>query len=131
MVEPKREHFDDMEMKYGVAFVQDIRDRLAVCELKEVHFLELKQMNDDILPRYRAMARRLLKQYRAWKAGYAGERDGLERVYRAYEGIFLRQQLADALRLYVTANRDYHEMRRMYLDSLFGFGVPQRRAAAA
>lgn len=131
MVEPKREHFDDMEMKYGVAFVQDIRDRLEVCERREVQFIELKQMNDNILPRYRAAAHRLLKEYRIWKADYAGERDGLERVYKAYEGIFLRQQLADALRLYATANRDYHEMRRTYLNALFGFDAPPRRAAAA
>ncbi len=122
--------YENMEQRYGVAFVQDIRDRLAVCEVKEVCFLELKQMNDDILPRYRAVARRLIRQYRGWKVEYATETDGLERVYKAYEGIFLRQQLNDALRLYVTANRDYHEMRRMYLDKLFRFESPSTRAAA-
>ena len=122
--------FDDMEDKYGGAFAQDIRDRLAACAVKEIHYFELKQMNDLIMPRYRKQAREMVKTYRLWKAGYDAAEDRLERVYRAYEGIFIRQQLRDALKLYWLVNKDYHEMRRIYLEKLFQFKSSPYHAAA-
>ena len=111
--------------------MQGLRDYVARAEEKEIQFFELKQMNDSILPRYRLMVRRLLRQYRTWKVQYENETDNLEKVYKAYDGIFLRRQLSDALHLYANANRDYHEMRRTYLSRLFRFDDMPRRAANA
>lgn len=125
------DEFDNLEQRYGGAFVQGIRDYVARAEEKEIQFFELKQMNDSILPRYRLMARRLLRQYRTWKVQYDTETDELEKVYKAYEGIFLRRQLSDALHLYANANRDYHEMRRTYINRLFRFDRMTARAANA
>ncbi|NCC20904.1 MAG: hypothetical protein EOM26_00405 [Alphaproteobacteria bacterium] len=125
------DEFEGLENRYGSAFVQDIRDRLALCETKEIQYFELKQMNDFILPRYRMTARRLVRQVRLWKAQYEREEDQLERVYKAYEGIFLRRQLSDALNLYVMANRDYHEMRRTYLHRLMGLTSFSGKSAKA
>lgn len=109
--------FHEMEKRYDTSFVQSIRDRIQASEIRDVQYLEMKQMQ-DILCRYRGRVRHMIKVYRRWKKGYEFERDELEKVYLAYEGIFLRQQLHDAWQLYVTVNRDYHEMRDTYLANL-------------
>ena len=111
------EDFEAMETKYGAAFVQDIQDRLAVCEAREVQYLEMKQML-EILFRFRERARAMLVHYRVWKNAYEAEKDEIERVYKGYEGIFLRQQLRDSWKLYLTVNRDYHEMYRTYMEQI-------------
>jgi hypothetical protein len=127
--------FDKLENRYGSAFVQELRDRIAVCELKEVQYFELKQMNDSILPRYRSRVRELVNSYREWKEQYCSEEDQIEKVYKAYDGIFLRNQLKDALRMYEMANKDYHEMQRMYFEDIKKMRPPytsfRDRAAAA
>jgi hypothetical protein len=109
--------FDAMETKYGAAFVQDIRDRLAACQVKEVQYLEMKQML-EILFRFRERARAMISHYRVWKHSYEAEKDDIERVYKAYEGLFIRQQLRDSWKLYLTVNRDYHEMYKTYMDQI-------------
>lgn len=76
---------------------------------------------------FRACVRAMLTLYRAWKSGYAQETDGFEKIHRAYDGIFVRRQFADAWRLYLTANRDYHEVRRVNMTNLRQ--PPYRRAA--
>ncbi len=111
------------------SFVQGIRDCVAAGELKEIQYFELKQMNDDILPRYRSRVRELINEYRNWKSRYSKENDQIEKLYQAYDGIFMRSQLSDALRIYEMANRDYHEMRRMYMDRLLKLRPPYRAAA--
>lgn len=112
-----QDDFEQMETKYGAAFVQDIRDRLAACQVKEVQYLEMKQML-EILFRFRERARAMITHYRVWKNAYEAEKDPIERVYKGYEGIFIRQQLRDAWKLYLTVNRDYHEMYRTYMDQI-------------
>jgi len=109
--------FEAMEEKYGSAFVQDVRDRLAVCESREIQYLEMKQMN-EIMFRFRERLRGIVDLYRGWKAEYDRETDTVERVYKSYEGQFIRRQLNDAWRLYLTANKDYHEMHRAYMQQV-------------
>lgn len=129
-----QDDFEEMETRYGAAFVQDIRDRLSACQAREVQYLEMKQMQ-DVLFRFRERARAMVVHYRVWKRVYDGEKDQIERVYKAYEGIFLRQQLRDAWKLYLTVNRDYHEIYRTYMGQIdqkkaqpFSYG--QYRSAA-
>jgi hypothetical protein len=111
------EDFEEMETKYGAAFVQDIRDRLAICEIREVQYLEMKQMQ-EILFRFRERARAMVVHYRMWQKAYNVEKDEIERVYKGYEGVFIRQQLRDAWRLYLTVNRDYHDLYRTYMEQI-------------
>lgn len=118
---------DGMEERYGPAYVQQIRDHLVQTEAREIQYLEMKQMA-EILARFRNRVRVMVHHYRRWKADYERETDRVEKVYRAYEGIFVRRQLADVWSLYLTVNRDYHEMRRVYLANLRQ--PPHRRAAA-
>ncbi len=109
--------YDVMEARYGAAFTQDIRDKLAVVQAREIQYLEMKQMV-EIMFRYRERLRAFIVQYRKWKHDYALETDTVEKVYKGYEGLFLRRQLKDAWQLYLMANRDYHEMQRTYLSQI-------------
>lgn len=117
------DEFESMETRYGAAFAQDVHDKLALCETKEVQYLEMKQMG-DVLTRFRERTRAMISHYRVWKKAYGDETDGIERVYKAYEGMFMRQQLRDAWRLYLTVNRDYHELYRTYMTQ-----IDQKKAA--
>ena len=116
-----------MEERWGPAFVQQLRDHMIQFEAKDIQYLEMKQMA-EIQARFRNRVRVMIHHYRRWKADYEREVDPIEKVYRAYEGIFVRRQLADVWSLYVTVNRDYHEMRRVYLANLRQ--PPHRRAAS-
>lgn len=107
--------------------VRDIRGHVLNIHERDIQYLDMKQMI-DILARFRARLRVTVRLYRRWRADYAREGDEMERAYSAYEGIFIRQQLRDCWRMYVTVNRDYHEMRRVYLASLRQ--PPHRRAAS-
>ena len=113
----KDELFEQMETRYGSAFVQDIRDHMRAAETREIHYLEMKQMW-DVLSRFRGRVRHMIRHYRQWKVSYEREQDEIEKVYMAYDGIFARQQLHDAWKLYVTVNKDYHEMRRTYMATM-------------
>ena len=122
----KNNDLEDMEERYGPAYVQQLRDHLVHIEAKGISYLEMKQMA-EVLARFRNRVRVMVHHYRRWKADYEREHDRIEKVYRAYEGIFVRRQLADVWQLYMTVNRDYHELRRVYLANLRQ--PPHRRAA--
>lgn len=94
---------------------------------RSIQYLDMKQMI-DVLERQRKRVRSLVVYYRGWKAACGAETDDIEKVYAAYEGIFIRRQLQDAWTLYVAVNQDYHEMRRVYLASLSQ--PPHRRAVS-
>lgn len=111
------ELFDQMEEKYGSAFMQDIHDRLGACEAREVQYLEMKQMV-EIQFRFRERLRGMVNLYRNWKRDVAAEKDNIEKVYKTYDGMFIRRQLNDAWKMYVTVNHDYHEMYRTYMDQI-------------
>jgi hypothetical protein len=122
----KNNDLEDMEERYGPAYVQQLRDHLIHIDAKEISYLEMKQMA-EVLARFRNRVRVMIHHYRRWKADYEREHDRIEKVYRAYEGIFVRRQLADVWQLYLTVNRDYHELRRVYLANLRQ--PPHRRVA--
>lgn len=122
----KNNELEGMEERYGPAYVQQLRDHLIHIEAKEIQYLEMKQMA-EVLARFRNRVRVMIHHYRRWKTDYERETDRIEKVYRAYEGIFVRRQLADVWQLYLTVNRDYHEMRRVYLANLRQ--PPHRRSA--
>lgn len=109
--------FAPMESKYGPAFTQGIRDKLASVHAREVQYLEMKQMV-DILFRFRERARAMLTHYRVWKRDFDCETDDVEKVYKSFEGILLRQQVRDAWKMYLTVNRDYHDMYRAYMAQI-------------
>lgn len=117
MSSDRQDVFRQLEQRHDAAFVQGIRDRVDVSNIREVQYLEMKQMY-EILARYRGRVRNMIQFYRQWKAGYDREQDELEKVYLAYEGVFIRKQLHDAWQLYVTVNKDYHDMRHTYLANL-------------
>lgn len=107
--------------------VREIRGHIVNPHARQIQYLEMKQMI-DIMGRFRTRMRNTICQYRCWALAHSAETDEIERAYSAYEGIFIRQQLRDCWRMYVTVNRDYHEMRRVYLASLCQ--PPHRRAAS-
>ncbi len=114
------------ETVFGTAYIQQLRDHLIHIDAGEISYLEMKQMA-EVMVRFRNRVRVMVHHYRRWKADYEREHDRIEKVYRAYEGIFVRRQLADVWQLYLTVNRDYHELRRVYLANLRQ--PPHRRAA--
>lgn len=109
--------YEDMELRYGAAFTQDIRDRLASLQTREIQYFEMKQMV-EIMFRYRERLRAFVVQYRGWKRDYELESDTVEKVYKGHEGLFLRRQLKDAWQLYLMANRDYHDMYNSYMAQI-------------
>ena len=115
----------DAESAFGKAYVQQLRDHLIHIDAHSISYLEMKQMA-EVMARFRNRVRVMIHHYRRWKADYEREHDRVEKVYRAYEGIFVRRQLADVWQLYLTVNRDYHELRRVYLAQLRQ--PPHRRA---
>lgn len=97
--------------------------RLHAYDIHDLYSLELSRIADN-LATARERVRSMIREYRHWKVGYENETDGFEKVHRAYEGIFVRRQFADAWRHYLTAHQDYCELLRAY-----HFGtLPHRRA---
>jgi hypothetical protein len=78
-------------------------------------YLEVKQLA-EILARHREKLRLAIREYRLLKTTIAAETDAIEKLYLNYEGMFLRDHLRDALRLYVMINHDYHEAYAAYLE---------------
>lgn len=91
-----------------------------VSKLRDAHqggwqYLEVKQMS-EILARHREKARLAVREYRILKQTILAESDPIEKLYLGYEGMFLRDHLRDALRLYVLVNRDFHEAYGSYME---------------
>lgn len=117
----------DLGRHEGGPFVRDIREYMVRLAGRAIQYPEIEQMS-AILTRYRNRMRVTMQHYRRWQADYRRETDEIEKIYAAYEGIFIRRQLQDSWKLYRAVNRDYHEMRRVYLASLRH--PPHRRAAS-
>lgn len=84
--------------------------RLHAYDMCDLYALELSCIAEGLAAARECM-RGMIGTYRQWKLGYEHETDGFEKVHRAYEGIFVRRQFAEAWRLYSAARRDYHELR--------------------
>lgn len=80
-------------------------------------YLEIKQLG-EILTRNREKARLAVREYRLLKQTLAAETDPIEKLYLGYEGMFMRDHLRDALRLYVMVNHDYHDAYQSYMNEV-------------
>lgn len=123
----------DLEMRYGPAFMQGVMDRLNAAQEREIQGIETKEIK-SALDRARARTRDLVRQYRSARMEYRlALRSGgarADRAYRGYEEEFLRRQLRESIRLYLMTNRDYHVACRHTLERLFRIASPSTRAAA-
>jgi len=108
------------------ASIAQFRTGLAQLNGRDIQYFDMKQMA-EIQERFRNRVRSMVRMTRLWKADYESEFDEIERTYTAYEGIFIRRQLQDAWDMYLAVNKDYHEMKRLYLASLRR--PPQSRVA--
>jgi len=97
--------------------VNDLVNTLKSLRRDHYEYLEVKQLA-EILARHRAKARLALKEYRDLKRASLSETDPIEKLYLGYEGMFLRDHLRDALRLYVMVNHDYHDAYTSYMNEL-------------
>lgn len=126
-VDKKQAVVFDLARHSGGPFVRDLRQNLVRLQSRTIADSEIAQMA-DIRARYANRVRLTLRHYRSWEIGYKREADEIEKIYAAYEGIFIRRQLQDSWTLYRAVNRDYHEMRRVYMANLRR--PPHRRAAS-
>lgn len=104
-------------MKKQSSSIAELVGKLKEASPKAWQYLEVKQMA-EILDRHRAQLRQVVRQYRILKQTLTAETDPIEKLYLGYEGMFLRDHLRDALRLYVMVNHDFHDARRSYLAGL-------------
>ena len=96
----------------GQPYIWPLNDHTGPIDAYSLHDSEVTQISYTLI-RFRNRARLAAHQYRRWKRAYETETDGFEKVYRAYDGIFIRRHFAEVWRLYLTVNRDYHQMRRI------------------
>lgn len=104
-------------MKRANASVDSLVAKLKGTGQKTWNYLEMKQMA-EILARHRTKTKLAVREYRLLKQALAAETDAIEKLYLGYEGMFMRDHLRDALRLYVMINRDYHEALDTYMNGL-------------
>lgn len=104
-------------MKRTNASVDSLVAKLKDTGRNAWNYLEVKQMA-EILARHREKTKLAVREYRQLKQALAAETDAIEKLYLGYEGMFVRDHLRDALRLYVMINRDYHEAYKAYMDGL-------------
>jgi len=97
--------------------IEELVEKLKTQPRQAFDYLEVKQLA-EILSRHRAKARSAIKEYRDLKRAVSLESDPIERLYLNYEGMFLRDHLRDALRLYVMVNHDFHEAQGCYMKAL-------------
>lgn len=104
-------------MKQVSASVENLVAKLKGTGSNAWNYLEVKQLA-EILARHREKTKLAVREYRLLKQALAAETDAIEKLYLGYEGMFMRDHLRDALRLYVMINRDYHDAYRAYMDGL-------------
>lgn len=97
--------------------LDDLVTKLESLRRDHYEYLEVKQLA-EILARQRDKTRAAIREYRDLKRAITAEADAIEKLYLGYEGMFMRDHLRDALRLYVMVNRDFHEAWRSYMDAL-------------
>jgi|GEM_PF-1801680 len=97
--------------------IDDLVSKLDGLKRDHYEYLDVKQLA-EILARHRSKAREAMAEYRSLKKAAAAETDPVEKLYLNYEGMFLRDHLRDALRLYVMINHDFHAAYRSYMDGL-------------
>ena len=108
-----------LELRFGKAEAQALIFGRARLVRKDVQFMDVKHLS-ELCERYRGRVRREIAAYRGWQATHAVETDAIARLYSAAEGDLQHRRVADAVRLWFMAHRDYHLLRRTYLMQCMG-----------
>jgi hypothetical protein len=104
-------------MKHVNLTISNLVEKLKETRQDAWQFFEVKQMG-DILARHREKARMAIREYRLLKNTQKAETDPIEKLYLGYEGLFMRDHLRDALRLYVMVNHDFHDAYDAYMNEI-------------
>lgn len=122
---------NELERRYGAAFMQDISDRLAVAREREAARAQAKGL-DAAVRRARGRVRDLVREVRGarMEARLASLSGGAQAFWMAYESRFLGRQLQESYVLYRMAVGNYHAARRSSLERLFRIGLSSTRIAA-
>jgi len=98
--------------------------------LRDIQFLDVKHMC-ELLHKYRRQVRTALRAVRLMREIRQDERDPIEQLFLGYESELLDRRLADCLRLWFVAHKDYHLMRRAYLARCQGKDLKRKWDDAA
>lgn len=132
MNQMRRNSFEqDLEARYGAAFAQEIRDRLAQVRAQEYRSEQIKDLAVTVR-RLRARVLWAVRACRTWKveSRIAGGQGASSRHLQA-EGEELGRFLGNVLGIYRAALRDYHAVRCMNPGRLSRTESPSERTAAA
>jgi hypothetical protein len=113
----KPAEFKALEKRYGAGFSQYLADQIARVELREINFLDIKELN-DLVAEYRVRIRELIAFYRATQKTCRKDSPLMRRVYADHETILIRRQISDLRKLYRMAWSDSHELMNAYLHQL-------------
>ena len=67
---------------------------------------------------YRKRARLAIRLYKDWRKEYEDQTDSLELLYGSIEGILIRRQAEDAVRLYWIVRQDFQAAFKSYLGKI-------------
>lgn len=107
---------DELEIKYGPAVAQDIADRLRKSGnvARTPDYMDVKAMS-ELQERFRAQAMIAVWRLREWRQSHAQSHP---QNLIQLEGVFLKRQCEDAIKLYRLATTNYH---RMYAEAMASF----------
>ncbi|MBU6236129.1 MAG: hypothetical protein KGQ41_09815, partial [Alphaproteobacteria bacterium] len=108
-----------LEARFGKTEAQALIFGRARLVRMDIQFIDVKHMS-ELCERYKAQLLEKIRQYRRWRAAHEVEVDSIARLYGAAEGALLHKSISDCLKLWYFAHRDYHAMRRAYLQKCMG-----------
>jgi hypothetical protein len=102
---------DDLEKQYGPAVAQDIADRLRRNgnANKTPDYMDVKAMS-ELQEKFRAQAMMAVWRLKEWRK--AQHKNVFQKNLVQLEGVFLKRQCEDAIKLYRHANKSYFTMYR-------------------
>ena len=102
---------DDLEKQYGPAVAQDIADRLRKTGNagKTPDYMDVKAMS-ELQEKFRAQAMMAVWRLKEWRK--AQHKSIFQKNLVQLEGVFLKRQCEDAIKLYRHANKSYFAMYR-------------------
>jgi len=101
--------------RHNIGFLQEIADRVACLDKRDIQFLDIKEVN-DLAAEYRQRMRALIINYRA--ARVKAPSPTIRQLYGSHESIFIRRQISDLWKVYRILIADSHEMTALYLAQL-------------
>ncbi len=98
--------------------VQDLLEKLKAPRVVWLSLDSEVSQLAEIQSRHRQKLKIAVRAYRHHKNRHAAECNELEKLYLGYEGMFMRDHLRDAVKLYLFVNRDYHAAKRFKTQTL-------------